>query len=62
MRLEKFPCVLEVDFKESIAGEPDNYTTREIRETNCMASIVLLYYYLYWYLFFSLRTFESIIV
>ena len=52
VRLDKFPCVVEVDFK-SVVDVPgsENYTIREIKETNCMGSIVLLYYYLYWYLF-----------
>lgn len=51
VRMEKFPCVVERELKSEVEGDPtDNYTIREIKESNCMGSIILLYYYLYWHL------------
>ena len=52
VRMKEFPKIVETDFKrERSADFPGvNLFIREIKETNCMGSIVLLYYYLYWYL------------
>jgi len=49
-KAEDFPKVIHVDFKASVADDPENYIIREIKESCCMGSIVVLYYYLYWYL------------
>jgi GR25 family glycosyltransferase involved in LPS biosynthesis len=49
-KAEDFPKVIHVDFKASVADDPENYIIREIKESCCMGSIVVLYYYLHWYL------------
>ena len=50
VRTDGFPEIFKRDFKTVVEGLPDVYYIREIKESNCMGSIVLLYYYLYWYL------------
>ena len=49
----EFPVIIRTDFK-TFHGAPDddskeNFVEREIKETNCMAAMVLLYYYLGWH-------------
>lgn len=51
VRMEKFPCIIEKNWKSVSSFNPsDNFIIREIKESNCMGSIILLYYYLYWHL------------
>jgi hypothetical protein len=53
VRLKEFPKIIQEDFRNFPAKEESdgvNYCIREIKESNCMGSIVLLCYYLYWYL------------
>ena len=44
---EKMPKVFEKELNKDLEGE--NVILREIREVNCAASLVLLYYYLLWH-------------
>ena len=49
----EFPFIVRTDFKAyrgaPIADDQENFVEREIKETNCMAAVVLLYYYLAWH-------------
>ena len=51
IRTREFPKIVEIDFKAAGTDDPENYFIREIKETNCMGSIIILYYYLYWFIF-----------
>ena len=53
VQMKTFPVVVRRDFrvKSDIDTDKVNYFEREIKETNCMSCVVLLYYYLYWFLF-----------
>jgi hypothetical protein len=49
-RQDDFPRIVRELLRSPLEIVPENYLVREVKEANCMGSIILLYYYLYWYL------------
>ena len=51
LRAEEFPKVFEMELKnEDEFKDQDNLTIREIKESNCLGALALLYFYFFWHL------------
>jgi hypothetical protein len=53
---EELPSIVTQEFNTRVAAihkldpKAENLAVREIRETNCLAAVILVYYYLYWHI------------